>query len=172
MKTFCHLNCADLHLRCLDFNAPFFLQTKTLQNKMLKLTSRNISSTWQTQSTLLKEWVWTIHLAKELPFQNNIGKKFHNSHAFAKWCGMWDHATPPKRYCGLPKINMFGTHSQVELQNTKTIQLEIRRLCKRLILNSYNSQNIHWERAWSSRFDPPFLSRCVDLEYALRDHNF
>ena len=70
--TFCwkpyHLNWNEFHLSCLRFNAPFFLQTKTLQNKMLKLTSRNISSTWQTQSTLLKEWVWTIHLAIELTF--------------------------------------------------------------------------------------------------------
>ena len=71
----CHLKCADLHLRCLEFNAPFFLQTKTPQDKMLKLTSRNISSNWQTQYTLLKEWVWTIHLAAELAFSKNIGKK-------------------------------------------------------------------------------------------------
>ena len=34
-----------------------------------------------------------------------------------KW--LWDHATPPKKYCGLPKINMFGTDSQDELQNKK-----------------------------------------------------
>ena len=41
----------------------------------------------------------------------------------------------------------LASHSIIELQNTKKKQLKITRLCKRLILNSYNSQNIHWGKA-------------------------
>ena len=134
----CHLNCKEFYLSCLRFNAPFFLQTKTLQNKMLKLTSRNISSTWQAQSTLLKEWVWTIDLAIQLLFKKHWQKV---SDAFAKRRGRWDHATPPKKYCGLPKINIFDTNSQVELQKRKHKLLEIlpSKLC-RVTLKMFGGQ--------------------------------
>ena len=46
----------------------FSSDKNTSLNKILKLTNRNISSTWQIQCTLLKKWVWTIHLVIELPF--------------------------------------------------------------------------------------------------------
>ena len=138
---------------------------------MLKLSSRNMSSTWQTQSTLLKEWVWTIHLAIELPFQKTLAKSFtiHMHSPNDVVCEIMQHLQ--KDIVDCQKLICLEHILKMSFKIKKKKQLEITRLCKRLILNSY-SQNVHWGRAWSSRFDPLFLFRCVDLEYALRDHNW